>query len=73
MNPIRCATCAGCDAFMITDQSTPLCGGCERLKPPAPPPMRTPSTSLIPSFGLLMIVLVFIAGVAVGAKMAGGW
>ena len=45
-------------------------------KPPyrnPPPPMRTPGTSLAPSIGSPLIVLVFIAGVAVGAKMAGGW
>lgn len=41
--------------------------------PPPPPPMRTPNTSIAPSIGSLLIVLVFIAGVAVGAKMSGGW
>lgn len=40
---------------------------------PVPPPMRTPGTSIAPSFASLMIALVFLAGVAVGAKMAGGW
>ncbi len=40
---------------------------------PSPPPMRTPNTSVAPSLGSLLIVLVFIAGMAVGAKMAGGW
>lgn len=44
-----------------------------RLKPPPHPPMRQPGTSLVPSVGSVLIVLVFIAGVAVGAKMAGGW
>lgn len=74
MRPTRCARCAGCDASMITDQSLPLCGGCEGLKPPAPPPMRTPlPASIIPTAGSMLVVLVFIAGVAVGAKMAGGW
>ncbi|MDB1112964.1 hypothetical protein [Pseudomonas extremaustralis] len=32
-----------------------------------------PHSSLAPSMGSLLIVLVFIAGMAVGAKMAGGW
>ena len=41
--------------------------------PPAPPPMRSLNTALAPSLGSLLIVLVFIGGVAVGAKMAGGW
>ena len=42
--------------------------------PPLPPPMRTPLPgSLIPAAGSMLVVLVFIAGVAVGAKMVGGW
>lgn len=74
MRPTRCARFAGCDAFMITDQRLPLCGGCERLKPPAPPPMRHPlPASIIPTTGSMLVVLVFIAGAVVGAKMAGGW
>lgn len=73
MQPTRCAPCADCGASMVTDRALPLCGMCAQLKPPAPPPMRAPSTSLIPSLGSLMIVLVFIAGVAVGAKMVGAW
>lgn len=73
MRPFMCTRCGGCGASMITDQATPLCGMCERLKPPAPPPMRRPMASLAPSLGSVLIVLVFIAGVAVGAKMAGGW
>lgn len=74
MRPTRCAPCTGCAAFMITDQAAPLCGTCEQLKPPAPPPMRAPlPASIIPSAGSMLVVLVFFAGVAVGAKMAGGW
>ncbi|MPQ84500.1 hypothetical protein F0170_11185 [Pseudomonas sp. MAFF 730085] len=54
------------------------CGICERCvaSNPAPPspPMRTPlSASIIPSAGSMLVVLVFVVGVAVGAKMAGGW
>lgn len=55
------------------------CGKCARCvitkpAPPAPPPMRTPRpASIIPSTGSMLVVLVFIAGMAVGAKMAGGW
>ena len=44
-----------------------------RKAPPSPPPMRVQRASLAPSIGSLLVVLVFIAGVAVGAKMAGGW
>ena len=74
MRPTRCAPCAGCGAFMIAGQFVALCGMCEQLKPPAPPPMRAPlPASIIPTTGSMLIVLVFIAGVAVGAKMAGGW
>lgn len=55
------------------------CGKCARCvltkpAPPAPPPMRTARpASIIPSTGSMLVVLVFIAGMAVGAKMAGGW
>lgn len=74
MRPTICTRCAGCDASMITDQPEPLCGMCERLKPPAPPPMRrTLPASIILTTGSMLVVLVFLAGVAVGAKMTGGW
>lgn len=74
MKPTMLTCCTACDISMITEQARPLCAMCERLKPPAPPPMRIPlSASIIPSSGAMLVVLVFIAGVAVGAKMAGGW
>lgn len=74
MRPFIYTRCVGCELSMITDQSTPLCGMCEQLKPPAPPPMRSPlRASVIPSAGSMLVVMVFIAGVEVGAKMAGGW
>lgn len=74
MRPTICTRCTGCDTSMITDQSTPLCGMCERLTSHPPPPMRTPlPASIVPSIGLMLVVLVFLTGVAVGAKMAGGW
>ena len=50
-----------------------VCMSCIKTLPPGPPPMRKPHSSLAPSVGSLLIVLVFIAGIAVGAKMAGGW
>lgn len=57
--------------------STTMCQACRRSVLPGgkpPPPMRTPlSASIIPSMGSMLVVLVFIAGMAVGAKMAGGW
>lgn len=55
------------------------CGKCARCvitKPaqPAPPPMRTPMpASIIPTTSSMLVVPVFLAGVAVGAKMTGGW
>lgn len=74
MRPTICTRCTGCDVSLITDQSTPLCGMCQHLKPPAPPPMRKPLTaSIMPTTGLMLIVLVFVAGVAAGAKIAGVW
>ena len=59
--------------------STTMCHACRRSvlpgeKPPAPPPMRRPlPASIIPTTGSMLVVLVFLAGVEVGAKMAGGW
>ncbi|UFQ03042.1 hypothetical protein [Pseudomonas fitomaticsae] len=62
-----------------------ICEWCQRIqlppptvewrgaRPPAPPPLRNPNASVTPSLGSLWIVLVFIVGVAVGAKMVGGW
>lgn len=47
--------------------SVPKC----RTKPPEPPPMRSPNHPNHPP--LLLIALVFGAGVALGAKMVGGW
>lgn len=73
MTPTRCAACTGCGVSLITDQRIPVCGGCQSVRPPEPPPMRQPVASMAPSRGSLMVVLVFIAGMAVGAKMVGGW
>ena len=44
-----------------------------RPAPPTPPAMRTPNAAHVASLASVLIVLVFIAGVVVGAKMAGGW
>lgn len=41
--------------------------------PPAPPPMRNVSTPHVQGVGVLLVLLVFTAGIAIGAKMAGGW
>lgn len=74
--------CARCHWVKIEPMpyhsSTTMCHACRKsvlsggIRRP-PPPMRRPDVSLTPSFASLMIALVFIAGVAVGAKMAGGW
>lgn len=61
--------------------NTTMCQACRRSvlpggkpPPPPPPPMRTPGpASIIPTAGSMLVVMVFIAGVAVGAKMVGGW
>ena len=68
-----CTRCVGCDASMITDQEVAICGMCQQLKPPAPPPMRRPDLSLTSNLDPMWIVLVFVAGLAVGSKMVGGW
>ena len=73
MHPTRCAACAECGVSPITDQRVPMCGGCQAVKPPKPPPMRQPMELMAPGIGSLLVVLVFVAGMAVGAKMAGGW
>lgn len=76
--------CARCHWVKIEPMpyhsSTTMCEACRRSvlpggkpPPPPPPPMRKPMTSLAPSLGSVLIVLMFIVGVAVGAKMAGGW
>jgi len=50
-----------------------VCEPCRQSMVP-PPPMRRPlPASIIPATGSMLVVLVFIAGVVVGAKMAGGW
>ena len=63
--------CEACRRSLIPPSGTKV----SSWRPPAPPapPMRQPNASVVPSLGSLWIVLVFIAGVAVGAKMAGGW
>lgn len=73
MRPTICTRCTGCDVSLITDQATPLCGLCQRLAPAEPPRLRNPNASVTPSLGSLWVGLVFLAGVAVGAKMTGGW
>jgi hypothetical protein len=44
-----------------------------KLLPPSPPPMRHPTGSLGTLLDPMWIVLVFVAGMAVGSKMVGGW
>lgn len=40
--------------------------------PPAPPPMRRGAIPHAPGVSVLLVVLVFLSGVVIGAKMAGG-
>lgn len=35
--------------------------------------MQSQEAPLMPSLGSMLVVVVFLAGVAIGAKMAGGW
>lgn len=41
--------------------------------PPAPPPMRGASMPHAPGVSVMLVVMVFIMGIVVGIKMAGGW
>lgn len=41
--------------------------------PPAPPPMRRGAIPHAPGVSVLLVVLVFLSGVVIGTKMAGGW
>ncbi|MFL1556736.1 hypothetical protein [Pseudomonas sp. O11] len=68
-----CGTCARCIITKPTPPPTTEWHG-RKVKPAPPPPMRTPlPASIIPATGSMLVVLVFLAGVAVGAKMVGGW
>lgn len=52
-----------------------LCRSCvkrEQAPPPAPPPMRRGATPNPHRVGVTLVVFVFLLGVAVGTKMAGG-
>lgn len=80
----ECAKCRAVKTEVVPYYGSGLmCQACRRtlLLPPTtekrglppPPPMRTPDTSITPSIGSMLVVLVFIAGVVVGTKMAGGW
>ena len=53
-----------------------LCQACakrEKAPPPAPPPMREGAMPHAHGVGVTLVVLVFLMGVLVGTKMAGGW
>lgn len=69
--------CAGCRH--IKTEAVPyygsglMCESCRRSLMPPPPPLRNPNAPVMPSAGSLWVGLVFLIGVAVGAKMAGGW
>lgn len=63
--------CEGCRGLLNLAPPTVEWRG--RKPPPSAPSMRVPCPALTPSVGSLLVVLVFIAGVAVGAKMVGGW
>ncbi len=61
--------------FKISDTCF-ICHAClqqEKAPPPAPPPMRGGGTPDALGAGVMLVVLVFLMGVGVGTKMAGGW
>lgn len=41
--------------------------------PPAPPPMRGGAIPHAPGVSVAIVTLVFLMGVVIGTKMAGGW
>ncbi|WP_430317171.1 hypothetical protein [Pseudomonas sp. p1(2021b)] len=49
------------------------CVKCEKAPPPAPPPMREGAMPHAHGVVVTLVVLVFLMGVVVGTKMAGGW
>lgn len=69
--------CAGC--HHIKTEAVPyygsglMCESCQRSLMSQPPPLRNPHASVTPRIGSLWVVLVFLVGVSVGAKIAGGW
>lgn len=53
-----------------------LCQACvkrEQSPPPAPPPMRGGEVRHAPGVSVTLVTFVFLLGVVVGTKMAGGW
>ncbi len=63
------------DPLQVSDNRFP-CQACvkrEQEPPPAPPPMREGAMPHAHGVGVALVVLVFLMGVVVGTKMAGGW
>ena len=51
-----------------------LCSDCaKRGLPPEPPPMRSVVMPHAHGVGLALVGLVFLMGVVIGTKLAGGW
>lgn len=66
-----------CRACVVREQAPPTTEWRGRpvgwQPPPAPPPMRGGSIPHAPGVSVTLVVLVFLMGVVVGTKMAGGW
>lgn len=61
------------DPLKISNDHVLCCACAKRGLPPEPPPMRGGVMQHAPSLTVTLVVLVFLMGVVVGTKMAGGW
>lgn len=61
------------DGHLVLEPDRYVPGGGLRFQRPTQTPAPSRAEVLVPSIGSLWMVLVFIVGAAVGAKIAGGW
>lgn len=61
------------DGHLVLEPDRYVPDGGLRFQRPTQTPAPSRAESLVPSIGSLLLVLVFIVGVAVGAKITGGW
>lgn len=77
-NPFKISdTCFICQGCLQREKAPPTTEWRGRpvgwQPPPAPPAMRGGSMPHAPGVSVLLVVAVFLMGVVVGTKMAGGW
>lgn len=70
-NRFLCRACSMRDLPPPTTESRGRPAGWQ--PPPAPPPMRGGEISHAPGVSVAIVTLVFLMGVVIGTKMAGGW